>query len=127
MKTEHGSNSDAGRIANAGHLGEMLAHLPKWAAYAVIAWQAAVSIQALAGKEVLSSFLVRFQRETSVWELVCWMAAIAGILVALYAIHLLNRQAARDSSRIDALEKRLNAANSAISSSIAPSRDRQSV
>jgi len=106
--------SDSARVRKAEQLGELLTALPKWAAYAVIAWQAALSIQALAGKNGIASLLTRFGRETSLWELVCWAAGLAGIFVALYTRHLLRRQTARDNSRIDALERRLNAGRSAL-------------
>jgi hypothetical protein len=74
---------------------------------------AALSIQALAGKDSLASFLTRFGRETSLWELVCWAAGLAGILLALYTGHLLRRQTARDTSGIEALERRLNTSRGA--------------
>jgi len=96
------------RVRKAGQFGELLTEVPKWIAWAVIAWQAALSIEALTGREALTSFLIRFGRETSVWELVCWAAALSGIVVAIYTGHLLRRQTARENSRIDALERRLN-------------------
>ena len=100
--------ADEKRIRKAGQFGELLTALPKWIAWAIIAWQATLSIQALTGKDALASLLIRFGRETSLWELVCWAAGLAGILLALYTGHLLRRQTAGETSRIDALEKRLN-------------------
>ena len=98
---------DPVRVRKARQSGELLATLPKWIAFAIIAWQATLSIQTLAGKGLFFLFLTRFGRETSIWELVCWAAALAGILAALYTGHLLRRQTDRESARIDALEKRL--------------------
>ncbi len=90
-------------------LGLFVTSLPKWLAIAVIAWQAGVSIQALASKDALASLLIeRFGREVSYWEVVCWIAGIFGIFLGLYNRRLLRRQSKIDSGRLIALERRLN-------------------
>jgi hypothetical protein len=95
------------RIQRADQLGDLLASLPKWIALVIIAWQAALSIIALSGRDSLSAFLVRFGRETSYWELICWGAGLLGILFGLYTGHLLHRRTAEDFSRLEALDGRL--------------------
>ncbi len=81
--------------------------VPKWAAYAVIAWQARLSIEAMTGKRGIASLLERFGREASYWEVVCWVAGILGILFGMYSRHLLRRHLAHDLLRLDAIERRL--------------------
>jgi len=89
--------------------GSFFSSLPKWAAVAIIAWQAGISIRALASKDSLPSLLLtRFGRQASYWEVVCWVAGILGILFGLYSWRLLRRQAGMDTARLFALEKRLN-------------------
>jgi hypothetical protein len=118
--------NDPGRIRKAEQWGELLTSLPKWVALAIIAWQAALSIQALAGQGSFASFLMRFGRETSLWELVCWAAGLAGILLALYTGHLLRRQTTWESARIETLEKRLDAGRGgALSANNASIREKQ--
>jgi len=95
-------------IQKADRLGAFLISLPKWAAYAVIAWQIRLSIEALVGKYAFPSLLTRFWRQASAWEVVCWIAGMLGLLLGLYSRRLLNRQVARDLSRLDTLEKRLD-------------------
>lgn len=87
------------KLKRADRLGEFVTSLPKWTAYAVIAWQARLSIEVLAGKGAMASLLTRFGRETSVWELVCWVAAVLGILFGLYNRYLLQRYRNIDSAR----------------------------
>lgn len=96
-------------LRKADRLGMLITSLPKWSAIAVIAWQAGISIEALASKNALASLLLtRFGRETSCWEMVCWVAGILGILFGLHTGRLLRRQSALDTARLLALERRLN-------------------
>ena len=90
-------NSDA-RFEKADRLGALISSLPKWTAYAIIAWQARLSIEALAGKGAPASLLTRFGRETSSWELACWIAGLLGIIFGLYSRYLLQRYRAPQSS-----------------------------
>jgi len=83
-------DSDAG-FQRADRLGAFAALLTRWTAYTIIAWQARLSIEALAGKGAMASLLTRFGRETSSWELTCWVAGILGLLYGLYNRYLLHR------------------------------------
>lgn len=103
-KTDSAPEVTAG-IQRADRMGAFLVALPKWTAIAVIAWQIRLSIEALAGKYAFPSLLTRFWRQASAWEVVCWVAGISGLLFGLYTRHLLNRQAARDLSRLDSMEQ----------------------
>lgn len=96
-------------IQKADRLGAILVSLPKWAAYALIAWQIRLSIETLVGKYAFPSLLTRFWRQASVWEVVCWAAGILGLLLGFFSRRLLNRQMARDLARMDSLERRLDA------------------
>jgi len=98
-------------VQKADRLGALLVSLPKWAAYAVIAWQIRLSIETLAGEYAFSSLLTRFWRQASIWEVVCWTAGMLGLLLGAYARHLLNRQAAKDLSHMDSLERLMDARN----------------
>lgn len=80
------------KLRSADRLGALLTSLPKWLALAVLAWQIRLSVEALSGRTALASLLTRFDRQTSVWELVCWFAALAGILVGIHSRYLLHRQ-----------------------------------
>ena len=84
------------RIRRADRLGVFVTSLPKWTALAVIAWQARLSIDTLTGKDGLASLLTRFGRETSYWEIVCWLAGLAGILFGLYSRRLLRKERIRE-------------------------------
>ncbi len=95
-------------IRKADRLGAFLISLPRWIAYAVIAWQMRLSIEALAGQYAFPSLLTRFWRQASAWEVVCWIAGMLGLLLGLYSRHLLKRHVIRDLSRLDALEQRLD-------------------
>jgi hypothetical protein len=96
-------------LRNADRLGLFVTSLPKWIAVAVIAWQAGISIEALSSRSALPSLLLaRFGRQSSYWEVVCWVAGSLGILFGLYSRRVLRRQAALESARLDALERRLN-------------------
>ncbi len=95
-------------IQKADRLGALLISLPKWVAYAVIAWQIRLSIEALVGQYAFPSLLIRFWRQASAWEVVCWVAGMLGLFLGLYSRHLLNRQVARDLSRMEALERRID-------------------
>jgi len=92
---------------NSDRLGNVLTYLPKWIALAIIAWQARLSIEALAGRNAIPSLLTRFGREASYWELVCWAAALIGILYGAYSQHLLHRRDSQDMLKVELLEKRL--------------------
>jgi hypothetical protein len=96
-------------MQKADRLGAFFVTLPKWAGFAVIAWQIRLSIEALAGKYAFPSLLTRFWRQASAWEVVCWIAGMLGLLFGVYTRHLLNRQIARDLARLDSIEKRLDA------------------
>ena len=95
-------------VQNADRLGAFLVSLPKWAACIVIGWQIRLSIEVLVGKYAFPSLLTRFWRQASVWEVVCWIAGILGLLLGFYSLRLLNRQAARDLARMDSFERRLD-------------------
>ncbi len=96
-------------LCRADRLGRFITSLPKWTAVAVIVWQAGISIGALADRSAVPSLLIaRFWRQASYWEVVCWIAAIVGILFGLYCHRLLRRQSALDTARLKALEQRLN-------------------
>ena len=102
------------RIRNADRFGNLLTSIPKWAAFAVIAWQATLSIVALSARDSLASFLTRFGRETSVWELICWLAGLLGVLYGLYSGHLLRSQITSGLRRLESLERRMATLPSAI-------------
>jgi hypothetical protein len=90
MPPRDGSPDEAEvKLRWADRLGAFLTSTPKWIALAVVAWQARLSIEALAGKNGLASFLARFNQQTTTWELVCWLAAVAGIVYGLYSRFLL--------------------------------------
>lgn len=95
-------------IRKTDRMGAFFIALPKWAAFAVIAWQIRLSIEALTGQYAFPSLLIRFWRQASVWEVVCWLAALFGLMFGFYSRHLLHRQVARDLSRLDALEQRID-------------------
>jgi hypothetical protein len=95
-------------IQKADRLGALLVSLPKWTAWAIIAWQVRLSIEALVGKNAVPSLLIRFWRQASIWEVGCWIASMLGLIFGLYSRHLVKRQVARDLSRIDSIEKRLD-------------------
>jgi hypothetical protein len=80
------------KLQAADRLGIILTSAPKWIALAVVAWQARLSIEALAGKTAAWSFLLRFDRQTTSWEVVCWVAGLAGVLYGLYSRILRHRQ-----------------------------------
>jgi len=89
--------------------GSLLVSLPKWILAAVIAWQIRLSIEALVGENAVPSLLIRFWRQTSIWEVASWAAGILGLVFGLYSRHLLKRQVVRDLSRLSDIEKRLDA------------------
>jgi hypothetical protein len=96
-------------IQKADRMGALFVSLPKWTAWAVIAWQIRLSIEALTGKYAFPSLLTRFWRQASAWEVVCWGAGMLGLMFGLYSRRLLRRQFARDLSQIDSIERRLDA------------------
>ena len=79
------------RLKRAVQFGAFLTTIPKWAAYAVIAWQIRLSIEALSGKNAGAALLTRFDRQTTSWELICWVAGVGGVLYGLYNHILLRR------------------------------------
>ena len=95
------------RLRKTDLIGALIVSLPKWMTWAIVAWQARLSIEAMAGKNALASFLMRFGREASYWELVCWTAALLGILFGMYNRHLLHLQTTKDTLRAAALEKQM--------------------
>jgi hypothetical protein len=97
------------RMRTADRRGLLLASIPKWAAWAIIAWQIRLSVEALAGKNGLASFLIRFGRETSYWELGCWAAGLLGIMFGIYNRHLLRLQITKGSVHMTTLENRVKA------------------
>lgn len=102
-------SNTAMELRKADRIGMFLTSLPKWAAIAIIAWQAGISIEALASRNALPSLLImRFGRQASYWEVVCWIAGILGVFFGLYSRRLLRRQSALDRTRLSALERRLN-------------------
>ena len=87
------------KLQAADRLGILLTSAPKWIALAIVAWQARLSIEALAGKNAAWSFLLRFDRLTTWWEIVCWFAGLAGVLYGLYSRILRHRQKTHQSVR----------------------------
>jgi hypothetical protein len=119
LQHEPGPTS-ADAIRRTDRMGAFFIALPKWVAFAVIAWQIRLSVEALTGKYAFPSLLTRFWRQASVWEVVCWMAAVLGMMFGFYSRHLLHRQVARDLSRLDGLEQRID--NLSVSGTVAPGR-----
>ncbi len=99
-------DSLSNRMRTADRRGLLVTSIPKWVAWAIIAWQVRLSIEALAGKNGLASFLIRFGRETSFWELGCWIAGLLGILFGLYNHHLLRIQITKGTTGDTVLEHR---------------------
>jgi hypothetical protein len=95
------------RIRKADRKGAILVSLPKWIAWAVVAWQIRLSIETLAGENAFPSLLTRFWRQASIWEVVCWSAGLLGLMLGFYCRYLLHRQVTRDLSRMTSIEKRL--------------------
>jgi hypothetical protein len=79
------------RQNRAARFGAFLTTIPKWAAYAIIAWQIRLSIEALSGKNAGAALLTRFERQTTSWELICWVAGVGGVVYGLYNRILLRR------------------------------------
>jgi hypothetical protein len=96
----------ASRLEKAEQKGAFITALPKWAAVAIIVWQAAISIRGLSG--AMPSLLLRVGRETTVWELVCWIAAVLGLFFGAYNHHLLRRQKSQIMLSYRLLENRLS-------------------
>jgi hypothetical protein len=106
-RRENASPDLLARIRKADRKGALLVSLPKWIAWAVIAWQIRLSIETLAGKYAFPSLLTRFWRQASIWEIVCWSAGLLGLIFGLYYRHLFHRQVTQDLSRMNSIEKRL--------------------
>ena len=79
------------RVRSADRMGTLITTVPKWIALAVVAWQTRLSIEALSGKSALSSLVMRFDRQTTTWELVCWAAGAVGLLYGIYSRMVLGR------------------------------------
>jgi hypothetical protein len=94
-------------IQKADRMGALIVSLPKWIAWATIAWQIRLSIEALVGKYAFPSLLTRFWRQASAWEVACWGAGMLGLVFGVYSRRLLKRQITQDWSRIESMEKRL--------------------
>jgi len=94
------------KLQKAGQKGALIVALPKWAALAIIVWQAAISIRGLSG--AMPSLLLRVGRETTAWELVCWLAGVLGLLYGIYSHHLLRRQKSQIKLSYRLLENRLS-------------------
>jgi hypothetical protein len=109
IRQEDGALDYSATVQKADRMGAFVVSLPKWIAWAVIAWQIRLSIEALVGKYAFPSLLTRFWRQASIWEVVCWGAGMLGLLFGLYSRHLLSRQVARNLSRMNSIEKRLDA------------------
>ena len=96
------------KMRKADKMGALLVSLPKWIAGAVIAWQIRLSIEVLAGKYALPSLLIRFWRQASPWEVLCWIAGALGVIFGLYSRYLLHRQVFQHLSQLRAIEKHLD-------------------
>lgn len=105
---ENAAVDSSTEIQKADRMGAILVALPKWIAWAIIAWQIRLSINALVGENAVPSLLIRFWRQASVWEVGCWVAGMLGLIFGLFSRHLYKRQANRDLSRITAIERRLD-------------------
>ena len=79
------------RVRSADRMGTMITTVPKWIALAVVAWQARLSIEALSGRSGLASLAMRFDRQTTLWELVCWAAGAVGLVCGIYSRMVLGR------------------------------------
>ena len=108
-KTENTAFDLPTRVKDAERKGALLVSLPKWFAWAIIAWQIRLSIEALTGKYAFPSLLTRFWRQASVWEVACWGVCVLAIVFGLHSRYLLHKQVTRDLSRINSLEKKLDA------------------
>ena len=95
-------------LEKADGLGALITTLPKWTALAIIAWQGSLSVIALSDTGSSAALLTRFGRQTSYWEVVCWIGGMLGISYGLYSRHLLRRQAALGTERLEKMERRLN-------------------
>ena len=107
IRRENAPPDPLANILKADRKGAILVSLPKWIAWAVIAWQIRLSVETLAGENAFPSLLTRFWRQASVWEVVCWGTGLLGLILGLYCRYLLHRQVAQDLSRMNSIEKRL--------------------
>jgi hypothetical protein len=106
-KQENAALDPSTGIQKADRQGRILVSLPKWIAWAIIAWQIRLSIEALTGKYAFPSLLARSWRQASIWEVVCWATALLGLMIGLHSRYLLRRQVTGDLSRMDSIERRL--------------------
>ncbi len=111
------------RIPEADRKGAILVSLPKWIAWTIIAWQIRLSIEALTGQYAFPSLLTRFWRQASIWEVVCWGVCVLGLMFGFHSRYLLHKQVTRDLSRMNSIEKRLDAL-AAVSGKSAAASDR---
>ena len=109
IKKEDAADDLSSRILEADRKGTFLVSLPKWIAWVIIAWQVRLSIEALTGKYAFPSLLTRFWRQASIWEVVCWGVCMFGLMFGFHSRYLLHKQVTRDLSRMNSIEKRLDA------------------
>ena len=101
--------SSSFRIADG--IGSFLANLPKYGFLGVVAWQARISVESLAGKTTFASFFAHFSKgetESNVMTWVCrgcMASAILGIGYGLYMRWLLRRQIEKDTVHRQKLER----------------------
>jgi hypothetical protein len=107
-------------IRKADRKGAVLVALPKWIAWAVIAWQIRLSIETLAGENAFPSLLTRFWRQASVWEVACWSVGLLSLIFGFYCRRLLHRHVVQDLSRLNSIEKRLETLTSVSGRPAAP-------
>jgi hypothetical protein len=92
------SPADRKRLQSADRMGALVTSAPKWITLAIVAWQLRLTIEVLAGKN-LGSLLERFGRQTTLWELLCWAAGLAGVLFGVYSRIVLHRERSRIPTR----------------------------
>ncbi|HTY61923.1 MAG TPA: hypothetical protein VMG30_06665 [Acidobacteriota bacterium] len=108
LKRENAALDHSAETQKADRQGKILVSLPKWIAWAVIAWQIRLSIEALTGKYAFPSLLTRSWRQASIWEVVCWTMAVLGLVFGIHYRYLVRKQLTRDLSRMQSIEKRLD-------------------
>jgi hypothetical protein len=107
-KQENVPHDFSTRVQKADRMGVMLVTIPKWIAWAVIAWQIRLSIEVLVGRYAFPSLLSRSWRQASIWEVVCWIAGMLGLAYGIYNRRLIKRRTAQDLSRLELIERHLN-------------------
>jgi hypothetical protein len=109
IRNENDTVEFSSGIQRADRRGALIVSLPKWLAWAIIAWQIRLSIEALVGKYAFPSLLTRSWRQASIWEVVCWGAGMLGLAFGLHSRRLFKKQLAQDWARIKSIEERLDA------------------